>query len=92
MKKYLQLSRTNVILLLTFWILGATSYCEDWASEFSGRGGGYVIGNAILWQDGTTSLKIRDAVISNNGQTLYQVRNYILEPSQSAVSTVRANP
>ena len=44
-----------------------------------GRGGGYEIGNTILWQDGTTTRRIGNAWISNDGQTLYKVRNYWLE-------------
>ncbi len=46
---------------------------------WAGRGGGYEIGNTILWQDGTTTRRIGNAWISNDGQTLYQIRNYWLE-------------
>ena len=46
---------------------------------WAGRGGGYEIGNTILWQDGTTTRRIGNAWISNDGQTLYKVRNYWLE-------------
>jgi hypothetical protein len=46
---------------------------------WAGRGGGYELGNSILWQDGTTTRRVGNAWISNDGQTLYKVRNYWLE-------------
>jgi hypothetical protein len=49
---------------------------------WAGRGGGYEIGNTILWQDGTTTRRIGNAWISNDGQTLYQIRNYWVEISK----------
>ena len=45
----------------------------------AGRGGGYELGNSILWQDGTTTRRVGNAWISNDGQTLYKIRNYWLE-------------
>ena len=46
---------------------------------WAGRGGGYELGNSILWQDGTTTRRVGNAWISNDGQTLYKIRNYWLE-------------
>jgi len=56
------------------WALG-----EVEEGPWTGGGGGYEIGNSILWQDGTTTRRVGNAWISNDGQTLYKVRNYWLE-------------
>ena len=63
------------VLVLMLPVLGRGEEEGLW----TGRGGGYEIGNTILWQDGTTTRRIGNAWISNDGQTLYKVRNYWLE-------------
>jgi len=63
------------VLVLILPVLGHGEEEGLWA----GRGGGYEIGNTILWQDGTTTRRVGNAWISNDGQTLYKVRNYWLE-------------
>ena len=65
-----------VLLVLT---AGASCAFADEEGLWAGRGGGYGIGNTILWQDGTTTRRIGNAWISNDGQTLYKIRNYWLE-------------
>jgi hypothetical protein len=68
-----------VLLIL---MAGAGWGFADEAGLWAGRGGGYEIGNSILWQDGTTTRRVGNAWISNDGQTLYKVRNYWLETTQ----------
>jgi len=63
-----------------FWALILPPRGHGVAEElWAGRGGGYEIGNTILWHNGTTTRRIGNAWISNDGQTLYRIRNYWLE-------------
>jgi hypothetical protein len=64
---------------LLILMAGARCVFADEEGLWAGRGGGYEIGNSILWQDGTTTRRVGNAWISNDGQTLYKVRNYWLE-------------
>ncbi len=65
-------------VLLILMAGGGCVFAEE-AGLWGGRGGGYELGNSILWQDGTTTRRVGNAWISNDGQTLYKVRNYWLE-------------
>ena len=65
-----------VLLIL---MAGAGCVTAEEEGLWAGRGGGYELGNSILWQDGTTTRRIGNAWISNDGQTLYKIRNYWLE-------------
>ena len=65
-----------VILIL---MAGAGCVFAEEEGVWAGRGGGYELGNSILWQDGTTTRRVGNAWISNDGQTLYKIRNYWLE-------------
>ena len=67
----------KVVLLILMAGSGCVFAEED--GLWAGRGGGYEIGNSILWQDGTTTRRVGNAWISNDGQTLYKVRNYWLQ-------------
>jgi len=65
-----------VLLIL---MAGAGCVFGEEEGLWAGRGGGYELGNSILWQDGPTTRRVGSAWISNDGQTLYRVRNYWLE-------------
>lgn len=65
--------------MVVMGVLGAGSVWGQEEGLWAGRGGGYEIGNTILWQDGTTTRRIGNAWVSNDGQTLYKIRNYWLE-------------
>ena len=67
----------KVVLLIL--MAGARCVFADEEGLWARRGGGYEIGNSILWQDGTTTRRVGNAWISNDGQTLYKIRNYWLE-------------
>ena len=67
----------RVVLLIL--MAGACCVFAEEEGVWAGRGGGYEIGNSILWQDGTTTRRVGNAWISNDSQTLYKVRNYWLE-------------
>jgi hypothetical protein len=67
----------KVVLLVL--MVGAGYVFAEEEGLWAGRGGGYELGNSILWQDGTTTRRVGNAWISNDGQTLYKVRNYWLE-------------
>ena len=71
----------KVVLLIL--MAGAGCVCADREGLWAGRGGGYELGNSILWQDGTTTRRVGSAWISNDGQTLYKIRNYWLETTRS---------
>jgi len=64
-------------------IAGAGCIFAEEEGLWTGRGGGYELGNSILWQDGTTTRRVGNAWISNDGQTLYKIRNYWLETTRS---------
>jgi len=66
------------VALLVLMAGAGWTFAEE-GGVWAGRGGGYEIGNSILWQDGTTTRRVGNAWISNDGQTLYKVRNYWLE-------------
>jgi len=70
-------------MVLLILMAGARCVFADEEGLWAGRGGGYEIGNSILWQDGTTTRRVGDAWISNDGQTLYKIRNYWLETTRS---------
>jgi hypothetical protein len=70
-----------VLLIL---MAGAGCVFAEGEGLWAGRGGGYELGNSILWQDGTTTRRVGNAWISNDGQTLYKVRNYWLETTPKA--------
>ena len=69
-----------VLLIL---MAGAGCVFAEEEGVWAGRGGGYELGNSILWQDGTTTKRVGNAWISNDGQTLYKIRNYWLETTRS---------
>ena len=66
-------------MVLLILMAGAGCVFAEEEGLWARRGGGYEIGNSILWQDGTTTRRVGNAWISNDGQTLYKVRNYWLE-------------
>ena len=68
--------KKTILLVL---MVGSGCVLAEEEGLWAGRGGGYEIGNSILWQDGTTTRRVGNAWISNDGQTLYKVRNYWLE-------------
>ena len=69
-----------VLLIL---MAGAGCVFAEEEGLWAGRGGGYELGNSILWQNGTTTRRVGNAWISNDGQTLYKIRNYWLETTRS---------
>ena len=70
-------------MVLLILMAGARCVFADEEGLWAGRGGGYELGNSILWQDGTTTKRVGNAWISNDGQTLYKIRNYWLETTRS---------
>ena len=72
----------KVVLLIQ--MAGACCVFAEEEGLWAGRGGGYELGNSILWQDGTTTRRVGNAWISNDGQTLYKIRNYWLEMTPKA--------
>ena len=70
-------------MVLLILMAGARCVFADEEGLWAGRGGGYELGNSILWQDGTTTKRVGNAWISNDGQTLYEIRNYWLETTRS---------
>ena len=68
-----------LIFMVLFFVYAKNKGRAEDEGLWAGRGGGYEIGNTILWQDGTTTRRIGNAWISNDGQTLCRIRNYWLE-------------